>query len=68
MQKQAKRGRILPFVASPYFLLRKCTPRRVPRQRPVARLYASVNFSANESATAIFRPMPNQELAASWHF
>src|SRR5882762_9018981 len=41
--------RILPFVASPYFLLRKCTPRRVTQQRLVARLYASVKISVNES-------------------
>src|SRR6266404_792839 len=41
---------IHPFVASPYFLCESAHAGEVTRQRPVARLYASVNFSVNESA------------------
>src|SRR5882757_6373989 len=40
---------IHPFVASPYFLCESAHPGEVTRQRPVARLYASANFSVNES-------------------
>ena len=41
---------IHPFVASPYFLCESAHPGEVTRQRPVARLYASVKISVNESA------------------
>src|SRR5258705_4531739 len=41
---------IHPFVASPYFLCESAHPGEVTRQRPVARIYASVKISVNESA------------------
>ena len=63
---------IHPFVASPYFLCESAHPGEVTRQRPVARLYASANFSVNESPDGSRRTASGlsttRELARRFYF